>query len=96
MDAVNQLSPGASPADFLAAPSAGTSMDFATATVLLARAAGIPSRLATGYLPGSFEPLTGAYEVRASDRHTWAEAFLGDSGWVPFDGTPSEAVAAFR
>ena len=96
VEAVDQLSLGASPVDFLAVRSTGTSMDFGTATVLLARAAGIPSRLATGYLPGSFEPLTGAYEVRSSDRHAWAEAFLGDSGWVPFDGTPSEAVAAFR
>ena len=77
-----------SPAVFLQQGSAGTAMDFATATVLLARAAGIPSRLVTGYLPGSFDPLSGTYVVREEDRHAWAEIYLGRVGWIPLDAAP--------
>jgi transglutaminase-like putative cysteine protease len=63
-------------------------MDLATATVLLARGAGIAARLVTGYLPGQFDPLSGTYMVRESDRHAWAEVFFSNSGWVPFDSAP--------
>ena len=70
-------------------------MDFATATVLLARASGIPARLVTGYLPGQFDPLFGTYMVRESDQHAWAEIFLGGTGWVPFDSAPRDATAGF-
>ena len=77
-----------SPVEFLSQRSSGTSMDFATASVLLARAAGVPARLATGYLPGRRDPLSGTFVVRDADRHAWAEAYLGRVGWVPFDAAP--------
>ena len=48
-----------SPTTFLERGSSGTAMDFATATVLLARAAGVPSRLATGYLPAAIDHAVG-------------------------------------
>ena len=63
-------------------------MDYATATVMLARASGLPSRLALGYLPGIREPLSGAYMVRESDAHAWAEVYFADQGWVPVDSAP--------
>lgn len=66
----------------------GSVLDYATATVMLARAAGMPARLAVGYLPGTRDPLTGTYRVRESDRHAWAEVEFDRSGWVPFDGAP--------
>ena len=66
----------------------GTSIDFATATVMLARAAGLPARLAVGYLPGERDLLSGAYTVRERDAHAWAEILFREHGWVPFDGTP--------
>ena len=94
-DAPNQLSVTAPLEEFLAKRSSGTSMDFATASVLLARAAGVPARLVTGYLPGRFDPLSGTYVVKAGDRHAWAEAYLGGVGWVPFDSTPRPAAAAY-
>ena len=87
-DAPDQLELTTSPDEFLARGSTGTSMDFATATVMLARAAGIPARLVTGYLPGAFDPLSGTYVVRAKDRHAWAELYFGAFGWVPFDSSP--------
>ena len=94
--AADQLALTASTPEFLARRSAGTSMDFATATVLLARSASIPARLVTGYLPGRFDPLSGTYLVHTNDRHAWAEIHLGSLGWVPFDSAPRPATAAFK
>lgn len=73
---------------FLSDGDPGGAMEFGTATVLLARASGLSSRLALGYRPGFRDPLSGALVVRESDFHAWAEIFLLDHGWVPFDGTP--------
>ena len=85
--APNQLN-SSTPLDaFLLDGEAGTSMDFATATVMLARAAGLPARLAVGYLPGERNLLSGAYTVRREDAHAWAEILFQEHGWVPFDGT---------
>ena len=64
-----------------------TGMDLATATVLLARGAGLPTHLATGYLPEERDLLSGAYTVRERDAHAWAEIRFRDHGWVPFDGS---------
>ena len=86
--ASDQQKSSASLEELLLEGKAGTSLDFATATALLARGVGLPSRLATGYLPGETDLLSGAYRVRREDAHAWAEIFFRDHGWVPFDGTP--------
>ena len=91
--APDQLALSSSRLEYSDQATPGTSMDFATATVLLARAAGIPARLATGYLPGVFDPLSGTYVVRSSDRHAWAEVYFGGYGWVPVDSSPRLAGA---
>ena len=74
--------------EFLFENHPGTAMDYATATVMLARTSGLPSRLALGYLPGIRDPLSGAYMVRESDAHAWAEVYFADQGWVPVDSAP--------
>lgn len=61
---------------------------FATSLAMMARTLGIPTRLATGYTPGEYNPLTGYFEVRSSDAHAWVEAYFPHHGWVPFDPTP--------
>jgi transglutaminase-like putative cysteine protease len=61
---------------------------FATAMVILSRAAGIPARLVTGYLPGTYNPFTGYYEVKSSDAHAWVEIMAERFGWVEFDPSP--------
>ncbi len=61
---------------------------FATAFVVLLRAAGIPARLSTGYLPGNLNPFTGYYEVKAADGHAWGEVYFPPYGWLTFDPTP--------
>jgi transglutaminase-like putative cysteine protease len=86
--AENQLVSVASLDDFVFGRTPGTSMDFATAMTLMARAAGLPTRLADGYLPGSYNPFSGANTVTQAEAHTWAEVAFQKAGWVPFDAAP--------
>jgi hypothetical protein len=58
-----------------------------TMTVLL-RAAGIPARVAYGFLPGTRTP-DGIESVPASAAHWWVEVYFPRSGWVEFDPTGS-------
>ncbi len=67
---------------------------FASAYVTLMRAAGIPSRVVTGYLGGTWNPVGGYYVVRQSDAHAWAEVWLEDAGWTRVD--PTAVVAPER
>ena len=66
----------------------GGNVDFATAHALLSRGVGLNARVVTGYLPGEFDPLSGAYIVRQRDAHAWSEVRLPFVGWVPFDASP--------
>jgi hypothetical protein len=84
----NPLVSSADLEDFLFGEAPGSDLDFATAMVLMARAAGLTSRLATGYLPGDYNPLSGANTVTGADAHAWAEISFEKSGWVPFDAAP--------
>jgi len=61
---------------------------FATALAVMCRYLEIPSRLAVGYATGSFNPLTGYYEVSARDAHAWVEVYFPQFGWISFDPTP--------
>jgi transglutaminase-like putative cysteine protease len=82
------LTSSASLDQFLFENARGSALDYATATVMLARASGLSSRLAMGYLPGVRDPLSGAYMVRESDAHAWAEVYFEGQGWVPIDNAP--------
>ena len=63
---------------------------FASAMAVMLRTLGIPSRLVTGFQSGIFNPLTELYVIRASDAHSWVEAWLPGRGWVTFDPTPPD------
>lgn len=67
---------------------------YASAFVVLMRAAGIPARVVTGYQGGDFNPVGKYLIVRQSDAHAWAEVWLGQEGWVRID--PTAAVAPER
>jgi transglutaminase-like putative cysteine protease len=69
----------------------GYCVQFATAMIMLARAQGIPARMAIGFLPGSRED--SAYVVRASDAHAWPELYFQGAGWVRFDPTANRSSA---
>jgi protein-glutamine gamma-glutamyltransferase len=82
--------PGADPlAQFLFVNKAGHCEYFASAMAVMLRTLGIPSREVNGFLPGEFNDLAGDYIVRASDAHSWVEAYFPGSGWVTFDPTPA-------
>lgn len=71
---------------FLRETRAGHCEYFATATVLLLRAAGIPTRYAVGY---SVSQRRGeAWIARSRDAHAWCRAYL-DGRWLDVDTTPA-------
>jgi transglutaminase-like putative cysteine protease len=84
-----QRLPGDAVDYFLFEERRGYCEQFASAMVVLLRAVGVPSRLVTGYTPGTVHPLTGLLEVRNSDAHAWVEVFFPEVGWVEFEPTPS-------
>jgi hypothetical protein len=59
----------------------------ASSMVVLLRAVGIPTRLVTGYGPGSRNAFTGYFDVRGSDAHAWVEVLYPFSGWTAYDPT---------
>lgn len=63
----------------------------ATVLAVLTRAVGIPSRLATGFLPGQRPFFGGDFVVRVRDAHTWVEVPFSRLGWQRFD--PSGRIA---
>ena len=75
-------------ANFLFVRKKGHCEYFASALAVMLRALGIPTRVVTGFQSGVFNPLTGWQVVRASDAHSWVEAWLENSGWTVFDPTP--------
>ncbi len=66
----------------------------ASSMVVLARSAGIPARLATGYAPGDRDALTGRFVVRERDAHAWTEIYFPGIGWKDFDPTASVRLAS--
>lgn len=62
---------------------------FATLGALLARKAGIPSRVVTGYAHP--ERVAGAWIFRRSHAHAWVELNFPGRGWVTWDPTPPSA-----
>jgi transglutaminase-like putative cysteine protease len=77
-------------ANFLFTRRAGHCEYFASAMAVMLRTAGIPSRVATGFQSGTFNPISGWYVVRSSDAHSWVEAWIPQYGWLTFDPTPPD------
>ncbi len=74
----------------------GYCVQFATAMVVVARTAGIPARMAVGFLPGT--PAGDGGEpggvIRSHDAHTWPQLYLGAAGWARFEPTPAARTGA--
>ena len=66
---------------------------FASAMAVMLRAVGIPARLVNGFQSGTFNPISSQYVIRASDAHSWVEAYLESRGWTTFDPTPADPSA---
>ncbi len=64
---------------------------FSSAMAVMLRAVNVPARIANGFQSGEYNPLTGWTVVRASDAHSWVEAWVPGRGWTTFDPTPPSA-----
>jgi transglutaminase-like putative cysteine protease len=80
--------------DFLFTTREGFCGHYASAFVMLMRAAGLPARVVTGYLGGEWNPSGGYFLVRQADAHAWSEVWLAPQGWTRFD--PTAVVAPER
>ena len=60
---------------------------YATAMVVLARAAGLPARLVTGYASGTYDEEESRYVVTEAAAHAWAEIYFPNYGWIEFEPT---------
>jgi transglutaminase-like putative cysteine protease len=73
--------------NFLFATRTGFCQQFAGAYAVLARAIGLPTRLAVGFATGSALG-NDSYQVVNADAHTWPEVYFGPRfGWLPFEPT---------
>jgi len=76
---------------FLFATRAGYCEQFAGTFAAMARAVGLPARVAVGFVPGARLD-DGRYHVAGRDAHAWPEVYLGEYGWVAFEPTPGRAA----
>ncbi|MEP6754829.1 MAG: transglutaminase domain-containing protein [Chthonomonadales bacterium] len=72
---------------FLTVSKQGYCDAFATSVAILCRCAGIPARVASGFICNEKDSKTNDYLVRDRDRHLWAEVYLNGFGWKAFDAT---------
>ncbi len=55
--------------------------------VVLARAAGLPSRLVIGFVGGTYDFAQARYVVTQADAHAWPEIYFPGYGWIEFEPT---------
>lgn len=80
--------------EFLFETRQGFCEHYSAAFTILMRAAGIPTKIVTGYLGGTLNPIDGYMVIRQRDAHAWNEVWLTGRGWVRID--PTGAVAPER
>lgn len=74
---------------WLESEAAGHCEFFAGSFVMLARAAGYPARIVTGFRGGRWNDFSNSFMVPNSNAHAWTEVFDAEtSSWIRFDPTP--------
>ena len=81
-------------ANFLFERKKGHCEYFASSMAVMLRTLGIPARVVTGFQSGVYNPITHLQVVRASDAHSWVEAWINGQGWTTYDPTPPDPHAA--
>jgi transglutaminase-like putative cysteine protease len=90
---------------FLTTSHRGYCQYFASAMGSMLRSLGIPTRLVSGYGPGTTHDVNGpqaasgsSHEqiVTTSDAHSWVEAYFPGYGWIPFEPTPPSAQGNYQ
>jgi transglutaminase-like putative cysteine protease len=76
-------------ANFLFVRKQGHCEYFASSMAVMLRTVGIPSRVVNGFSGGEFNDVSSQYVIRASEAHSWVEAYIPGEGWVEFDPTPA-------
>ena len=79
--------------DFLFESRRGFCEQIASTLTIMLRSQGVPARLATGYIAGERDRVSGVWKVRASDAHAWVEVWFPQTGWQAFDPTASVPLA---
>jgi hypothetical protein len=88
------LPPGADTVDeFLFGHRRGFCEQISTSLAVMLRTLGVPTREATGYVPGPYNPITDLYDVQAKDAHAWVQVWFPGFGWQSFDPTALVANA---
>jgi len=80
--------------DFLFESQLGYCEQIASTLTIMLRSQGVPARLATGYVPGERDRVSGVWNVRGSDAHAWVEVWFPQTGWQAFDPTAEVPLAA--
>ena len=75
-------------AEFVLERKVGFCVQFAGSFAAMARAVGIPARVAVGYTPGDYDERRSTYVVDSWDAHAWPEVWLAGLGWTRFEPTP--------
>ena len=79
--------------NFLLRDRRGYCEQFAGSMAVMAREAGIPSRVAVGFLPGK-RVEGNTWEVSIRDMHAWPELYFANLGWVRFEPTPASLTGS--
>jgi|GEM_PF-761413 len=77
--------------DFILYGKGGYCSHFAAAFAYIARVAGLPARIVSGYQGGEYNPFDSSILIRELDAHSWVEVYFSDKGWVRFDPTATIA-----
>ena len=80
--------------DFLFESQLGFCEQIASTLAIMLRSQGVPARLATGYVPGERDRVSGVWNVRGRDAHAWVEVWFPQTGWQAFDPTAEVPLAA--
>jgi len=77
--------------DFLFTTRLGFCQHFSSSYAVFMRAAGVPTRVVTGYVGGHYNKLGDYWLLRNKDAHAWNEIWIDKLGWVRVD--PTSAIA---
>lgn len=75
---------------FLFETHAGYCTHFASSLAILCRAAGLPSRIISGYVDPEWDAKDGSGLLREAAAHAWTEVWIDGRGWMTFDATPPD------